>query len=166
MPQPVGVRRAQGSAAPLDLVSHWHIAAPVERVWAALADIDTWPRWWPGVRAVRTLVPAGADGLGGRRLVRWATRLRGDIEIELEAVELLRHERIRGRCSGALRGEGLWLLHAEGTCTALTCVWRLELGGPWMRWLAPLLRWNHEVLMRAGGDGLARHLAGPASPLD
>lgn len=44
----------------------------------------------------------------------------------------------------------------------MTCLWRVELARPWMRWLAPLLaplfRWNHDGLMRAGREGLARHL--------
>jgi len=146
-----------------DLVSHWRIEAPVERVWAALTDIERWPRWWPYVRAVQTLRPGDASGLGSLRRIRWATRLPYDIEIEVEAVESLRHERLRGRSSGQLRGEGLWLLRAEGGHTDVTYVWRVELARPWMRWLAPLLaplfRWNHDGVMRAGAAGLARHLA-------
>ena len=149
-----------------DLVSHWRIPAPVDRVWAALADPASWPRWWPGVRAVQTLVPGDADGRGSVRRIRWSTRLLYDIEIEVEAMEVLRHERLRGRSRGTLKGEGIWLLRADGANTEVTYVWRVELTRAWMRWLAPLLapvfRWNHEAVMRAGGEGLARHL-GPAS---
>jgi hypothetical protein len=38
--------------------------------------------------------------------------------------------------------------------------WRVDLGKPWMRTLAPLLRpafaWNHNVLMRWGEQDLSR----------
>lgn len=36
-----------GTTGRFDLVSHWHLDAPVERVWAALADPAGWPGWWP-----------------------------------------------------------------------------------------------------------------------
>ncbi len=153
-----------------DLVSHWRLAAPVDRVWAALADPDNWPRWWPYVRSVRLLRAAGADGHGSVRLFHWATRLPYDVRIEIESIESVRHERIRGRSRGQLRGEGIWLLHAGhdvgGSFTDVTYVWRVNLGARWMRWtaplLAPLFRWNHNGVMRAGQQGLADYLAQPA----
>jgi uncharacterized protein YndB with AHSA1/START domain len=154
-------------AGQFDLVSHWRIAAPLESVWAALSRPEDWPQWWPFVRAVHTLRPGDADGLGSVRRIDWATRLPYDLVIEVEAVEVLRHERLRARSRGQLRGEGLWLLHHEGGVTDVTYVWRVQLERPWMRWLAPglapLFRWNHAAVMRAGGIGLARHL-GAAMP--
>jgi uncharacterized protein YndB with AHSA1/START domain len=150
------------SARHLDLVSHWRIAAPVEQVWAALTDAESWPRWWPQVRSVRTLKAGGADGLGSVRRIEWATRLPCDTVIEVEAIESMRHERLRGSSRSPWRGEGIWLLRSEGRFTDVTCVWRLVWAKRWMRWLtpllAPLLRWNYERVMRAGGIGLVRHL--------
>ena len=145
-----------------DLVSHWRIAAPVEHVWATLADPESWPQWWPYVRSVRTIRQGDADGLGSVRRIEWATRLPYDIVIEVEAIESLRLERLRARSHGQLRGEGIWLLRSEGRFTDVTYVWRVELAKRWMRWLAPVLapvfRWNHAGVMRAGGIGLACHL--------
>lgn len=145
-----------------DLVSHWRFAAPRERVWQALTQPEDWPRWWPFVRSVRTLRPGDADGLGSVRRIEWATRLPYDLVIEVEAVEVLRQQRLRARSRGQLRGEGLWLLNHEGGFTDVTYVWRVSLERPWMRVLAPLLaplfRWNHAAVMRAGQAGLARHL--------
>ncbi len=153
-----GLRRANH----FDLVSHWRIGAPVERVWSALAEPEGWPRWWPDVRAVHTLQHGSADGLGSVRRIDWRTRLPYRLSIEVEAVEVVHHRRLRARARGELRGEGLWLLRADGACTDVTYVWRVELAKPWMRALAPLLaplfRWNHAAVMRAGGAGLARHL--------
>lgn len=149
-----------------DLVSHWRIAAPVERVWAALTAPHDWPTWWPHVRAVHTLRTGDADGLGSVRRIEWRTALAYDVVIEVEAVEAVRFERLRARSRGHLRGEGIWLLRpAGGSVTDVTYLWRVELSRPWMRVLAPLLapvfRWNHSRVMRAGGSGLARHLGVP-----
>jgi uncharacterized protein YndB with AHSA1/START domain len=150
------------SAGAFDLVSHWRIAAPVDRVWQALSQPEQWPRWWPYVRAVHTLRRGDASGVGSVRRIEWATRLPYRITIEVEAVEATRHQRLRGRSRGELDGEGLWLLCGQGAHTEVTYLWRVELRKPWMRRLAPLLaplfRWNHDGLMRAGEAGLARWL--------
>lgn len=148
-----------------DLESDWCIDAPVERVWAALTDPASWPAWWPYVREVRTLRDGDAEGLGSVRRIAWSTRLPYRLVIEVEAVEAQRPSRLRGRSRGQLAGEGLWLLRAapQGG-TQVTYVWRVELTRPWMRWCAPLLapvfRWNHRAVMRAGEAGLRRHLGG------
>ncbi len=146
-----------------DLVSHWRIHAPIDRVWDALVDIERWPRWWPYVRSVHPLRPARADGLGCQRRIEWATRLPYDIVIDVETIDIQKPERLRGRSMGQLQGEGIWLLRFEDGVTDITYVYRVELTAGWKRWLAPLLaplfRWNHEGVMRAGGLGLARYLA-------
>lgn len=147
-----------------ELISHWSIPAPRERVWAAIADPQGWPRWWPFVRSVHTLQAGAADGTGSVRRIRWATRLPYEIVIDVEAVEVVRPARLRGRSRGQLRGEGLWTLRADGPArTAVTYRWQVELAKPWMRWFAPLLapvyRWNHDAVMRAGEIGLRRLLA-------
>jgi Polyketide cyclase / dehydrase and lipid transport len=154
------------ASAHFDLVSHWRLDAPVERVWAALAKPDGWPSWWPYVREVHTLREGDANGVGSVRRIRWATRLPYEIVIDVEAIESVRPERLRGRSRGQLVGEGIWLLRANGMSTEVTYVWRVQLAKRWMRWLAPLLapvfRWNHDGVMRAGEAGLRRLLADSA----
>ena len=78
--------------------------------------------------------------------------------IELEWVEALSNEWLRNRLRGDLRGEGIWLPRQEGRWTDVTDVLRIELAKPWIRWLVPLLRWNHDGVMRAGACGRVRHL--------
>lgn len=164
----LGSSRQPGRVSQFDLVSHWRLQAPVERVWAALCDPAGWPQWWPSVRQVSTLREGGPGGVGSLRRIHWSTRLPYRIVIEVEAVESVRHQRLRSRSHGTFDGEGLWLLRADGSCTDVTCVWRVRLGTRWMRWSAPLLapwfRWNHDRVMRAGEAGLRRLLAdkGPA----
>jgi uncharacterized membrane protein len=141
-----------------DLVSHWRLPAPPERVWAALTDTPNWPRWWPYVRRVQTLGEK-------RRRIDWRTPLGYGFTVEVEVTESLPHERLRARSRGQMQGEGIWLLRGRpDQHTDVTYVWRVSLAKGWMRWLAPLLaplfRWNHATVMRAGGIGLARLLVG------
>lgn len=149
-------------ASHFDLVSQWRIEAPAERVWAALTDPDAWPRWWPYVLGVQTLREGAADGVGSVRRMQWATRLPYRLLIEVEAVESVRLQRLRARSRGQLDGEGLWLLRADCGGTDVTYVWRVRVVKRWMRWLSPLLaplfRWNHDAVMRAGEVGLRRYL--------
>ena len=64
---------------------------------------------------------------------------------------------------GALKGRGRCLLRetAEGA-TAVEFELEVETTKPWMNLLAPTARrvfvWNHDVLMRQGGEGIARRL--------
>ena len=146
-----------------DLVSHWRLQAPCDRVWAALTHPQDWPRWWPGLRAVQLLHEGEAGGLGSVRRLTWVTGLGYEVKVDMLTLEVSPSHCLRGRASGMLQGEGIWLLRPQGQATSVTYVWRVELRTPWMRALAPLLaplfRWNHQRLMAAGGAGLARHLA-------
>jgi hypothetical protein len=158
------------AGAHVDLVSHWRIAAPAQRVWAALAEPETWPAWWPSVRAVRTLRRADGDGVGGVRRIEWRTRLAAILVIELEALEAVPLERLRSRVRGGLAGEDIWLLRRDGPRTELTYVWRVAIARralrPFTPLLAPLLRWNHAGIMRAGERGLGEHLLGNSQASD
>ncbi len=154
-----------------DLVTRWRIDAPVDQVWSALTDPASWPRWWPYVLAVQTLRAGGPDGIGAVRRLDWATRLPYHLVIEVEVVESVPEVRLRARSRGQLEGEGLWLLQADGDITEVIYHWQVTLRKRWMRWFAPLLapvfRWNHVGVMRAGEQGLRSYLGtlpGQATP--
>lgn len=102
------------------------------------------------------------------RRIDWSTRLPYRIGIEVEVVESQHERLLRGRSRGQLEGEGLWLLSAHEGFTDVTYVWRVTPQLGWMRRLAPVLaplfRWNHDGVMRAGEAGLQRHL-GQGRPL-
>ncbi|MCB1607927.1 MAG: SRPBCC family protein [Xanthomonadales bacterium] len=154
------------SASHFDLTSHWRIAAPVASVWAALTDVRSWPQWWPYVRAVEQVDSGNAEGLGAVHRIRWATRLPYTIQIEVRSVEIHKHQRLCGRSRGQLEGQGTWLLRSAGDgITEVAYRWQVVVTKPWMRRLAPLLapvfRWNHDGVMRAGERGLNRYLAQP-----
>ncbi|MCE4553423.1 SRPBCC family protein [Roseateles cellulosilyticus] len=149
-----------------DLVSHWRLDAPVGRVWQAITDTEQWPHWWPGVVAVRRLHPGDELGVGRVQDILFRTGLGYRLQLALEVTEVRREERLRARAGGTLAGEGIWLLHQAppeaGGHTDVTFVWRVTLPPGILRRLAPVLaplfRWNHRRVMRAGRLGLQRHL--------
>ncbi len=150
------------SATFFELVSDWHLEAPIDDVWRALHQAEEWPQWWRYVRAVQRKRSGDADGLGAVRQLQWSSRLPYGIAFDVEVTEVVRPTRLRGRAHGELDGEGVWELVREGRGTHVRYTWRVELTRPWMRALAPVMapvfRWNHNGVMRAGAEGLARHL--------
>ncbi|HKU17504.1 MAG TPA: SRPBCC family protein [Steroidobacteraceae bacterium] len=144
------------------LVTEWHIAADLDAVWQALNHPDYWPRWWPYVRAVEKLRAGDAEGLGSIYSIEWTSKLPYGFTFEVETVEVIRYERIRGLARGQLNGQGLWEFSPDESSTRVRYTWDVELGHTWMRRLkplaAPIFRWNHNAVMRAGAVGLARHL--------
>ena len=91
------------------------------------------------------------------------------MHLQLEVTEVLKEERLRARAAGTLAGEGIWLMKQAlpevGSHTDVTFVWRVTLPPGILRWtaplLAPLFRWNHKRVMRAGRLGLMSYLARP-----
>ncbi len=152
----------RASDADFELITDWHIAAPIDAVWQALNHPDYWPRWWPYVRAVEKLRAGDADGVGSLYRIEWTSKLPYDITFEVETVEVARYERIRGVARGQLNGQGLWEFSPDQSSTRVRYTWSVNLGQAWMRRLkplaAPIFRWNHDAVMRAGAVGLAAYL--------
>lgn len=150
------------SVTQFELVSHWRIAAPLERVWIEILDTDAWPEWWRAVRKVERLREGGSDGVGALRRITWATALPYTITFDVEASRIDPMHLIEGRASGELNGVGLWTLTPDGDFTAVRYDWRVDLGKAWMRAFAPMLRpvfaWNHNVLMGWGEADLRKRL--------
>jgi uncharacterized protein YndB with AHSA1/START domain len=145
-----------------ELVSHWHLAAPIERVWEALKATEQWPAWWRYVKSVRELHPGDAEGVGAVRHIEWSSRLPYGVAFDVEVMEMQRPRHMRGRARGQLDGTGTWELKPDGDTTRVRYLWCVDLTTRWMRLSAPLMapvfRWNHNGVMRAGAEGLARHL--------
>jgi hypothetical protein len=150
------------SVTQFELASNWRIAAPLPRVWPEIVDVDAWPSWWRAVRKVERLRDGDAEGIGALRRLTWATALPYTITFDVMSTRIEPMHLIEGRASGELSGVGLWTLASDGAGTTVRYDWRVELGKPWMRTLAPLLRpafaWNHNVLMRRGEEDLRRRL--------
>jgi hypothetical protein len=140
----------------------WLIDAPRERAWAELHDAVSWPEWWRGVVRVDELEPGDEDGAGSRHLIEWRSRLPYPLEFEFHTDSVDAPREMVGRASGELEGAGRWRLFEDAGVTAVLYEWNVDTTKPWMNRLAPLARplfaWNHDVVMRWGGEGLARRL--------
>jgi uncharacterized protein YndB with AHSA1/START domain len=144
------------------LVTRWHIEAPQAAVWDAIYASDRWPEWWPYVVSVEELEPGDAEGVGALRRLTWKTRLPYTLSFEVRSTRVEKPHTLEGRASGELEGTGLWRLSSAGAVTVVRYDWTVDVTKPWMALLAPLLapvfKWNHDAVMRAGGEGLAKRL--------
>jgi uncharacterized protein YndB with AHSA1/START domain len=151
------------AAQQFNLGTQWRIEAPVERVWTELTRPDDWPRWWRAVKRVELVAPGDADGIGAERRFTWRTALPYELTFLMRTTLIEPMRVIEARASGELDGVGRWTLTPDGQASLVRYDWQVELGRPWMRALAPVLRglfaWNHNVVMGWGYEGLSRRLA-------
>ena len=150
------------AAKDLHLVTEWRLAAPVETVWALIAAPADWPSWWRAVKAVETLEPGDARGVGAVRRITWRTALPYSLTFVVRTTQAEPMRFIEGRAEGELDGTGLWTFTASDGGTLLRYDWRVAVTKPWMRIGAPLLRpvfaWNHGVVMGWGEKDIAPRL--------
>jgi uncharacterized protein YndB with AHSA1/START domain len=145
-------------------LTSWVLESPIERVWDALYDSESWPEWWRGVQAVRVLEPGDQDRVGELSRYTWRSRLPYSLEFDVRTTRVERPYLVEGTASGELAGEGRWrLFEGAGGSTAVLYEWNVETTRRWMNVLGPLprpaFRWNHDLVMRQGGEGLARRLS-------
>lgn len=143
----------------------WCLEAAIEPVWEAIYDSETWPSWWKGVERVVELEPGDEDGIGRVGRYTWKSRLPYQLEFDMRTTRLERPHLMEGEAIGELSGTGRWRLFEGNGATAVIYEWNVRTTQRWMNLLSPLARpvfaWNHDVVMRQGGEGLARHLAAP-----
>jgi hypothetical protein len=143
-------------------LSTWLVEAPRERAWAELQDAVSWPEWWRGVARVDQLDPGDENRLGSRYTIEWRSRLPYPLEFEFKVDEVDRPTTMAGTARGELEGTGRWRLFEDAGVTAVLYEWNVTTTKAWMNALAPVARpvfaWNHDVVMRWGGEGLARRL--------
>ena len=139
----------------------WCLDTAIERVWDAIYDSAAWPRWWKGVRSAVKLREGDERDVGAVWRYTWRSRLPYNLAFEMETTQVEPPHLLAGRARGELRGTGTWRLF-EGPGTAVVYEWDVETTKDWMNALAPVARpvfaWNHDVVMRQGGESLARLL--------
>jgi hypothetical protein len=125
-------------------------------VWWTLRDAERWPEWWRGVERVTTLEP----DLHYR--IAWRSRIPYELEFEFVVSDMDEPRSMSGQASGALEGDGHWRLFEQNGVTAVTYEWNVRTTKTWMNVVGPLARplfaYNHDIVMRWGGEGLARRL--------
>jgi hypothetical protein len=138
--------------------SLWPLPAPASDVYRALERVEDYPRWWPQVREVTRL-----DDTSG------VLRFRSLLPYELTAtVREGRRDPAAGVLevvmSGDMEGWARWTVAPRGFATLVRYDQEVVVRKPLLRRLAVpgrlLFRANHRLMMRAGRQGLAAHLAG------
>ncbi|HVZ24928.1 MAG TPA: SRPBCC family protein [Sediminibacterium sp.] len=143
-------------------ITRWQFQCPLPQVWEVLHDSLAWPQWWKGVLAVQETDPGDAQGINGVREYTWQSVLPYRLRFSMRLTELETHRRMKGLAFGELEGVGEWFLYEKDGVTFVTYYWTVYTNKPWMnRWsflLKPVFRYNHNVVMRWGAEGLARKL--------
>lgn len=138
----------------------WRLPVDVETVYAALADVDAYPRWWPQVVRI-----ARIDGTSGHAFVRSLLPFTLDLVLTREVEDPHEHV-LRVRIAGDLEGWSEWRLSAvagDGPDRTIAdyaqevVVTAQGLHGP-PALVAPVLRANHAWMMWSGQRGLVAYL--------
>ncbi len=144
-----------------EFLTTWCIDAPIEAAFDLLGDAAGYPRWWKGVVSVAVLESGDESGVGELDRFTWRSVLPYSLSFDMRRTRVDRPRLIEGDASGELEGVGTWRLY-EGDGVAIVYEWRVRTTRPWMNALGPLARpafaWNHDVVMRQGGEGLAAAL--------
>lgn len=147
-----------------EFVSIWRFDAPLAGVWHEIKHSETWSEWWKGVIRVVELKEGDANGLGSVRRSTWKSRLPYTLEFDSEITRIEPMALIEARAFGELEGRGLWQFFSDGDDrTRVQYDWRVKTTKPWMNVFAPgarpFFKWNHDVIMGWGEEGLKKRLA-------
>jgi len=151
-----------------EFVTFWDLNAPIEQVWEVIKHSETWNEWWKGVVRVVELKEGDADGLGSIRRSTWKSALPYTLEFDSEIIRIERMKLIEARAFGELDGTGLWQFESlSETSTRVRYDWRVKTTKRWMNFIAPIarpfFRWNHNIIMGWGEEGLKKKLAAEAA---
>jgi hypothetical protein len=101
-------------------------------------------------------------GVGCTYRVAWRSRIPYALEFDFTVSGLEVGRWLEGEATGDLEGRGRWRLFEDGGVTAVVYEWDVASTKRWMNLVGPLGRpvfeYNHDVVMRWGGEGLARRL--------
>ena len=136
--------------------STWHIAASPEEVYDALRDVASYPTWWPQVRSIRQLDETSGE-LSCRSLLPYELTFVVRREIEDRAARILQAHQ-----TGDLEGTSRWTVTANGAGSVAAFDEDVVVRNALVRRAGliarPILRVNHDLMMREGERGLRRHL--------
>ena len=150
-----------------EFVTIWHVRAPVESVWNEIYHSELWPTWCKGVESVEEVRAGDEKGVGSIRRYTWKSKLPYRLAFDMETVRVEPPMLLEGVATGELAGRGLWQLSKGGSDTVARYDWKVQTTKQWMNLLAPLARpvfkWNHNVVMSWGAEGLASRLKASVS---
>jgi hypothetical protein len=131
-------------------------------VFQAVWDSERWPSWWRGVESVVKLEEGDEEGVGSLGRYVWKSRLPYRLEFETRTTRVERPYLLEGEADGELAGTGVWRVFEQDGVTAVVYDWNVRTTAAWMNIFAPVarpfFRWNHDVVMHWGGEGLSKLL--------
>lgn len=143
-------------------VTTWQLETPIETVWDAIVEPAQWHSNWAYVDRVVDLQKGDEDGIGAVQRYVWKTALPYTLNIDVRTTRVERPTVLELASAGELEGTGQWQLSEMGGITTVRYDWNVRTTKPWMNLFAPVARpafaWNHAIVMRAGGEALARTL--------
>jgi hypothetical protein len=103
--------------------------------------------------------------VGSRYRIEWRSHIPYSVQFDFTVARIERPMLMEGHAEGDLSGRGVWHLLEDGGVTAVLYEWNVATTKRWMNVVAPLARpvfaANHDIVMRWGGEGLARELGVP-----
>ena len=144
-------------------LTSWLIESSRDEVWEVLQDPLRWPEWWRGVTRVSELDGGDDARVGSRYRIVWRSRVPYRLEFDFTVRRLESGRSMEGQAAaGDLEGTGCWRLFEQDGVTAVVYDWNVSSTKRWMNLLGPVGRpvfeYNHDAVMRWGGEGLARRL--------
>jgi carbon monoxide dehydrogenase subunit G len=139
--------------------SVWEVEAPFADVCRVLADVETYPDWWPEVKEVRRLGDGGFE-MVARSLLPYELRFVSENRSpETEAPGV-----IDARLSGDLEGFARFTVEDRGGSCRLVYDQEVDTNKGLLNRLAlvarPAFKANHGLMMRHGQAGLRTYMAG------
>ncbi len=136
--------------------SQWRVGASPDEVYTTLQDVAGYPSWWPQVVGARWL-----DDDSGE--VRCRSLLPYDLSFVVHReVEDPVQRVLRARMSGDLAGMSQWTITPDGDGSVAVFDEEVDVHKRLVRaagrFARPALRFNHDLMMRAGEKGLRRQL--------
>jgi hypothetical protein len=136
--------------------SEWRIPAPPDAVYAALADVESYPTWWHQIRTAHW-IDEHRGQLTCRSLLPYDLTFVIAREIEDPGARIL-----RGRLTGDLNGVSQWTITSNGSGSVAVFDEDVSVGSGMLRAAGllarPALKFNHGLMMRSGESGLRRFL--------
>jgi uncharacterized protein YndB with AHSA1/START domain/mannose-6-phosphate isomerase-like protein (cupin superfamily) len=158
----VGVQRALSRAvlavasSEYRFVDEWDVAAPRERVFAAISDARTYPVWWKPV-----YLDVDSDGdaeVGKVSRQHFKGRLPYHLHTTSTITRLESPHIVEADVDGDLRGHAKWTLTENAGGTHVRFDWQVFADKPLLRILTPILRpafrWNHAWAIARAREGL------------
>lgn len=140
--------------------TQWQFDAPVEVVWEVIYAMDQWPDWWKYVKKVEFIKKGSNGDIGSIRRIKWGTALPYSLTFNSELLTVDPYKRMEGRAFGELEGRGIWTFTRRDHKTLVRYDWKVNTTKKWMNFLAPIARplfsWNHDIVMKAGYEGLKK----------